>query len=428
MTSLANRPSPGPRGHTLSPKQRRSIAGALARVNLWDGSIRSGKTYASLLRFLTLMADPPTGGEIVVSGKNGDSIYRNVFAPFENEPSLQWARPYMKFKQGDVKATIFGRRVNIIGGNDNSAESRIRGMTVAAAYVDEVSVLPEGFFRQLLGRMSPAGAILLGTTNPDSGTHWLKTGFLDRLEDLPDWRYFHFTMDDNSSLSPAYKEAIKREYTGLWYDRFILGKWVAAEGSIYPDFNHDRHVINFLDLPPAKLGLGIGIDYGTTNASSALALYLGTDDRLYFTDEWRIDQESRQRPQTDAELSRSLQTWLKEPHHPTTPLPLSQLFIDPAATSFKTQLARDGVRGIKNANNQVLDGIKLISSLIATDRLRVSNRCAGLLQEVSNYRWDAKAAQRGQDKPVKEDDHSVDAARYAIASSQSWWRRHIPEL
>ena len=414
--------------YRLSKKQLQGVATSNRRVNIFGGSVRAGKTFSSLIRWLTVLADPPKGGEFIISGKNGDSIYRNVIAPFANEPALAWAAPYITYRQGANTATILGRRVNIIGANDTRAADRIRGMTVAAAYIDEVTVIPENFFTMLLSRMSPEGAILIGTTNPDSPNHWLKKNYLDRLDELPSWSYLHFNMDDNESLSEEYKNNIKAEYTGLWYDRFILGKWTAAEGAIYPMFDRDKHVVPFLDLPPARMALSIGLDYGTTNPSSALTLYLGEDNRLYLTDEWRIDQGNRLSAMTDTELSNSFTTWLAEPHHPTSRHQFSQVFVDPAAASFKIQLHRDGVRHVKNANNDVGYGIKLVASLIAADRLRVSDKCTGLLEEISGYRWDPKATERGQDIPVKEDDHSVDAARYAVTSSESWWRRYIPSI
>jgi len=131
---------------------------------------------------------------------------------------------------------------------------------------------------------------------------------------------------------------------------------------------------------------------------------------------------------TDAELSHSYREWLNQPHHPLEQHPFTRHFVDPAAASFKTQLTRDKVRHVLNADNDVTAGIKLTASLFAQDRIRISNRCPGLLTELPSYAWDKKASEKGEDKPLKEDDHSVDSLRYAIASSESWWRRHIPTL
>src|SRR5690606_4293976 len=136
-----------------------------------------------------------------------------------------------------------------------------RGMTLAGAYGDEVTLWPESFFTMLLSRLSVPGAQFFGTTNPDSPGHWLKKRYLDRADELS-LRRFRFTLADNPALDPAYVEALKREYTGLWYRRYILGEWVAAEGAIYDMFDPDRHVAREL---PEILHWWVGVDYGTTN-------------------------------------------------------------------------------------------------------------------------------------------------------------------
>ena len=405
----------------LSPKQLRLIRPS-EPVTLAHGSIRSGKTLAELIAFVDWIANGAPAGPLAIIGITRDTINRNLLEQLDLlDPSICSWSPYSN------TCKIMGRTVHRISSNDSKAETKIRGLTLAGALLDEATLIHEATFIQLLGRLSVPGARLFATTNPDNPAHWLKTKYIDRADELG-WNVQHFTMRDNPGLTPEYVEAKEREFTGLYYRRFILGEWVAAEGAVYPDFDRDKHVVPFLDLPPARMALGVGIDYGTTNASSALALYLGEDNRLYLTDEWRVDQANRLAAMTDTELSRSFTSWLAEPHHPTARHPFSQFFVDPAAASFKTQLRRDGVRHIKNANNNVAYGIKLVASLIAADRLRISDRCDGLLEEVSGYSWDQKAATKGEDKPVKQNDHSVDAARYAVTSSESWWRRYIPSI
>ena len=404
----------------LSPKQV-ALIDSTNPVTLSDGSIRSGKTLADIIAFITwIQADAPPG-PLAIIGVTRDTINRNILEQIDLlDPSI------CTWRQNGTTCKIFGRTVHRISGNDARAESKIRGLTLAGALVDEATLMPQSMFVQLLGRLSISGARLFASTNPDNPRHWLKTDYLDRIDDLG-WHHQHFTMRDNPGLTAEYVEAKEREFTGLFYRRFILGEWVAAEGSIYPTFDHAKHVVDWYDMPPTQMGLAIGIDYGTTNASSAIALYLGQDNRLYLADEWRIDQSTRLAPMTDSELSDSYRQWLTRPHHPTTSHPISQHYVDPAAASFKTQLKRDQVKYVRDANNQVNYGIKLVGSLIATDRLRVSTRCTGFLQEVSGYAWDSKAATRGEDKPVKTNDHSMDAARYAITSSEAWWRTHIPQ-
>jgi len=245
---------------TLSPKQERSIAHSTARLNIWSGSVRSGKTIASLLRWLTYVAQAPRGGALVVSGKTLDSVARNVFGPLQ-DPAItgDYAR-LVKYTRGAATATILGRPVEVITANDVRAEEKLRGLTCAGAYVDEATVLPETFWTQLLARLSVPGAKLFATTNPDSPNHWLRRKFLLRQGDL-DLRSWHFTLDDNPGLDPAYVTALKAEYVGLWYRRMILGEWCLAEGAVFDMFDPARHVVD--QVPAITRWIAAGIDYGT---------------------------------------------------------------------------------------------------------------------------------------------------------------------
>lgn len=412
----------------LSPLQVAFMRESSARVNILEGSIRSGKTIVSLLRWLIFVARAPRGGELVMIGRTRDALYRNVIKPLQDVSLFGVLAGQVIYTNGASTAVILGRTVHIIGASDAKAEKIIRGMTVAGAYVDEITVIPEAFFTQLLGRMSVAGAQLFGTTNPDSPAHWLKAKFLDRLVSLPDWRSWHFTIDDNPSLTDAYKASIKSEFTGLWYRRFILGEWVAAEGAIYDMWAPDRHVVPWADLPVMEQLLGVGIDYGTTNASTGLMLGLGVDRRLYLVDEWRIDPQQMSGRLTDAQLSASLRDWLPQSHVPqVNDLHPRFVVVDPAAASFKVQLAHDGIRNVQNADNDVSYGIRLIASGLGGDWLRVSDRCPGFITEAPGYSWDPKATLKGEDKPIKVADHSLDGARYAVATLEPLWRRHVNE-
>lgn len=410
----------------LSLKQLQAVgisADPLARVSLWDGSVRSGKTFSSILRLLAAIATAGPYGEIVVVGKNRDSVYRNVFAPIDSLPDFEWVAGQVKYRQGASTAKIMGRRVNVIGANDAKAENRIRGMTVQVAYIDEVTVIPEDFFKQMLARMSAPGAQMFGTTNPDAPRHWLKAKYLDRLADLPDWRHFKFTLDDNPVLTQAYKDSLKREYTGLWYKRFIEGKWVAAEGAIYDIFDEADHVVPWDDLPPMQRLLGVGIDYGTTNPTSAVMIGLAEDGRLYLIDEFRHDPSKTNRRLTDVQLSSLLREWLDGDHLPyESDLRPEWIFIDPSAASFKVQLANDGIGNATEADNQVIYGIRTFASLLSSGAMRISTRCTGVIDEAPAYAWDTKYTEKGEDKPVKVDDHSLDAARYAVTTTETLWR------
>jgi hypothetical protein len=414
----------------MSRKQLGSLATSDGTVNVWDGSIRSGKTVASLLRWLMFIAVAPRGGELVMIGRTRESIGRNLFGPLQ-DPSLFGAlTTQVQYTTGAPTARILGRTIHVIGASDAKSEPVIRGLTVAGAYVDEITVIPEAFFTQLLGRMSVQGAKLMGTTNPDSPAHWLKAKFLDKHAQgkLPHWRYWHFNMRDNPALTAEYIAQKEVEFTGLWYRRFVLGEWVAAEGAIYGMWDPDRHVVPWSSLPDMVRLLGCGIDYGTTNATSAVLLGVGVDRRLYLIDEFRHDPRAGAPRLTDGELSAQLRAWLDRPHLPTQPgMRPEWLYVDPSAASLRLQLFRDGISPAV-ANNKVGFGLGLVATLLAEGQLLTSDRCTGWISEAPAYSWDPAKTEKGLDEPLKVADHSADAVRYVVASTENQWRSYLPAL
>lgn len=415
----------------LSTQQARSLVEAQCRICIWEGAIRSGKTIASLAAWLThLAAMRDELGEAFVFGRTRDAIARNVFAPLTTVPLLRALAPGTTYTSGAPTATILGQPVHVLGASDRQAEEKLRGLTGKSAYGDELTVLPAPFFRQALGRLSTKGARLYGTTNPDNPGHWLRTEYLDRPrvplgvepdedDDRLDLASWHFGIDDNPHLNRKYVRSIKAEYVGLWYQRMIEGRWVQAEGAIYDAFDPDRHVVD--TLPPIDHVIGCGVDYGTTAAFAALILAVTRDGRLVLTREYRHDSKLARRQLTDAEYSTELRAWLDlEPERP------QWLIVDPSAASFLEQLHRDGVRGVRDADNSVIDGIRLFASLLALDRLIVHKSCRGLIGELPGYTWDEKAAAKGEDKPNKVNDHSVDAARYVTLTTRRLWHRLVP--
>lgn len=410
----------------ISAKQLHFLRNSSARVNVLEGSIRSGKTIISLLRWLIYVARAPLGGELVMIGRTRDAVWRNCIGPLQNVALFGPVALQVIGNYGAPTVRILGRVIHVLGASDAKAEKVIRGMTVAGAYVDEITVIPEEFFTQLLGRMSVPRAKLFGTSNPDSPSHWLKRKFLDRIAKLTDWASWHFTLDDNPALTPEYKASIRAEFTGLWYRRFILGEWVAAEGAIYDMWNPDTHVVPWDTLPPMQRLLGVGVDYGTTNASTGLLLGLGDDNRLYMVDEWRYDAAQAQLRLTDAQISQRLRDWMNSPHLPyLNNLVPEWTIVDPAAASFKVQLQADGINNVINGDNNVLYGIRTTASLLSTGRLLISDRCPGFIQEAPGYSWDQKATEKGEDKPMKVADHSLDGGRYVITTTESNWRNYV---
>lgn len=406
----------------LSRRQVDYVVNSTAFVNLAEGSIRSGKTISSLLRWLIYVATAPHGGALVVVGRTRESIARNVFGPLMDPSLFGPLAKQVHYTTGASTATILGRTIHVLGASDAKAELVLRGLTCAGAYVDELTVIKEEFFQQLLGRCSIEGAQIFATTNPDSPAHWVRTRFLDRLHDLPDWRVWKFVLDDNPQLSDTVKERYHRQYTGLWRRRFIFGEWVAAEGAVYDMWDPARHVVPWESLPPMARLLGVGLDYGTTNPTAGILLGVSVEGRLYLVDEWRHDPRHDAARLTDGQLSASFREWLKLPHLPSgQPPPVEWIVADPSAASFRQQLAADGVITAK-ADNDVLRGIGLFATLLTEQQLAVADRCAGFIREAPGYSWDPDATLKGKDEPIKVADHSLDAGRYILATTEELWR------
>lgn len=405
-------------GLRMSQKQLESFAHADAdaskgRVNIWHGAVRSGKTVGSLLAFLVGVANAPEQGEIVVIGRTRDTIFRNLIGPLQDNNMYGVMAQHVRYNRGAPTADIFGRTVHVIGASDVRAEAAIRGMTICLAYVDETTLVAEEFFNQLVARMSVQGARIFTTTNPDGPRHWLKTGYIDRADERGH-KVFHFELDDNRAYLPdGYIEGLQAQYTGMWHDRFIKGLWTMADGVIYESFNPAHHVVD--RLPDMQRILGVGIDYGTTNPTRGIKLGLGVDNKLYAMAEWAPGSG------TTTDHSRSLRQFIN------TDAP-EYLYIDPAAAVFKVQLQRDGFTNYLNASNKVGAGIGVVASLFTTEQLLIHTSCTELLGEIPGYVWDAKAAEKGEDSPVKLNDHAVDALRYAVATSRPMWQPYLPTL
>lgn len=399
----------------LSPKQIQSIVESeRCRISIWSGAIRAGKTIASIVAFFTAVATAPKSGLILITGRTLQTIERNIVEPMQDPAVFGPLAGYVQHTRGSSTAVVLGRTVHLIGASDVRAEGKLRGLTACLALVDEATLLPEEFWTQLLGRLSVPGARCLATTNPGPPAHYLKKKFIDRRDTLG-LGYWHFALDDNPSLDPAYVSSLKSEFSGLWYSRFIEGNWVVADGAVYEVFDPARHVVAHDDLPNMQRVLALGIDYGTTNATAGILLGVGDDNALYFMDEWAPTRG------TDADLSLSLAAWLRDNKHEP-----EFVYVDPAAASFKLQLKNDRVGRTRNATNEVLDGIRLMASVLSTGQLRVSDRCSRLLDEFPGYVWDERATEKGEDKPRKENDHFLDSARYSLASTQRVWRRYVP--
>ncbi|MFJ6061612.1 PBSX family phage terminase large subunit [Streptomyces tendae] len=419
----------------LAGKALRATQLAAARGNLWEGAVRSGKTIGSIMVWLRYVRTGPPGALLMV-GKTERTLKRNII-----DVIIQMiGKRRCDYRAGAGEVVIFGRTIYVAGANDERAADKIKGLTLAGAYLDEVTTYPENFFQMLETRLSVEGAQWFGTTNPEGPNHWLKKQILDRARlhlrrdgtlvetqdpEALDVARFSFVLDDNPSLPAAYVASLKRSHQGLFFKRYILGEWCLAEGVIYDSFDEARHVVDL--LPEISRWMCVGLDYGTVNPFAALLIGVGADNRLYVASEYRHDSRVTKRQLTDAQYSLGVRRWLSTyEHRGQKGVAPSWVFVDPSAASFMTQLWSDGMPGVAKADNEVKDGIRSVSTAFGENILSVHRSCTGLLEELPAYVWDAKASAKGIDQPLKVDDHSVDGLRYGLHSSINEWRHLLP--
>lgn len=421
----------------LVGKQLEAVRLSTARENIFEGAVRSSKTVCTIMQWLKFIRQGPEGPLLMV-GKTERTLKRNVIDPIQEMVGSKRC----KFKAGAGEVDLLGRTIYVAGAHDESSADKIKGLTLAGAYGDELTTWPESFYDMLGTRLSVPGAQFFGTTNPAAPTHWLMKKYLKRARlhldrdglihrsddpDALDMHRFSFQLADNPTLTPDYIHNLSTKYTGLFYRRNVLGEWVLAEGSVYEKWNPDTHVVS--ELPLIDTWLGIGLDYGATNPFAALAAGIGTGPdgirRVYFVSEYGYDSASAGRQLAPSQYSEAVRDWITNTHVPGQPskgIPAPWVYVDPAA-DFDNQLYYDGLNNVADADNSVLAGIQTVSSLIASDRLRVYKDCTGWIDEASGYSWDPKATERGQDKPLKVGDHYMDAGRYILHTEAHKIRR-----
>lgn len=379
----------------LSQKQADSFLRSTKRLNIWEGSVRSGKTIASIYKWIYFVSQLAPHGELIMTGKTQGSLYRNILRPIEDILGNN-----CHYYHGKQIFTIFDKEIFCFGADDERAEGKIRGMTVAGAYQDEITLSPESYFKQTLGRMSPKGAQYFGSTNPDSPYHFLKTDYIDRKNDL-DLEVFHFELDDNPYLDPSYVINLKKEYTGLFYKRFILGQWCMAEGAIFDFFDDKINVLPVSQQPEAVSHIA-GIDYGTGNPTCYLLFGVNHNTRpvVWSKKEYYWDSRAEFRQKTDDEYADDFIEFARGVPN------LSAVYLDPSAASFRLALEKKAIeKGVfvplREADNSVVDGIRVHGALLKSGFYAVGEQCPKTIKDYYGYSWDEKAQLRGEDKPDK---------------------------
>ena len=335
-------------------------------------------------------------------GKTITSLRRNVITPMLPMLADYGFTVSEKVSRNYFDITLLGRtnRVYLFGGRDESSAALIQGMTLAGVFFDEVALMPRSFVEQALARCSVSGSKMWFNCNPDNPSHWFYTEWIKKLK-AKNALYLHFTMEDNPSLSESVRKRYERMYSGTFYDRFILGKWTSSQGVVYPMFDSGKHVFSG-DIDCERYI--ISCDYGTVNPSSfgLWGLHNGVWHRLR---EYYYDSRREGISRTDEEHYSALEKLAGE-------RPIEKVIVDPSAASFIECIRRHGKFRVAKANNDVISGIRLVSSALKQDKLKFNSSCRDIIREFTLYIWNENA---GTDSPIKENDHAMDDMRYFAA-------------
>ena len=389
-----------------------------------DGAIRSGKTVCMSLSFVMWAMENCSGQNFGMCGKTIGSFGRNV--AFWLKLMLKSRGYAVSDHRADNLMIVSKYGVEnyfyIFGGKDERSQDLIQGITLAGVFFDEVALMPESFVNQATGRCSVDGSKYWFNCNPDGPYHWFKLKWIDRSagylgkeraaelqakgEALKQLLYLHFTMDDNLSLSEKIKARYRSMYTGVFYKRYIMGLWAMAEGIIYDMFSEEKHVKPIRDFFQRLINTNryVSIDYGTQNATVFLLWNKGVDGKWYCIREYYYSGRDKGVQKTDAEYADDLSEWLEDTK-------VKAVIVDPSAASFIAELRKRGYSVLK-AKNDVEDGIRLVGTLLNREKIMFSSSCVNTIMEFASYIWDEKAAERGEDAPIKQHDHAMDAVRY----------------
>lgn len=368
-----------------------------------DGAVRSGKTLCMSISFICWAFYTFSNTSFALCGKTIASLRRNVITPllpvlydlgFKCEFKI--SRNYLEIYKGNNM-----NRFYLFGGRDESSAALIQGMTLGGVMLDEVALMPRSFVEQALARCSLEKAKYFFNCNPEHPYHWFYVDWIKRHNEK-NVHYVHFTMDDNPSLSDAVKNRYKSLYSGAFYERFVEGKWVTADGLVYPMFDHSRHVKKY-DGQISEYYLSC--DYGTVNPFS-LGLWGKGSDGWYRLDEYYHSSRDKGVQLTDEEYYQSLLELAGDRS-------IRALIIDPSAASFIQTVKRHNTFKIIKADNDVLSGINRVCQALKNDEIFFSPGCTDTIREFSVYRWDNGIK---KDAPKKENDHAMDDIRYFVST------------
>ena len=367
-----------------------------------DGSIRSGKTVSMTVGFVLWAMCCFSGQTFSLCGKTIESLRRNIIVhmrdwiPGELQITERRADNKLIISDGCGHENTF----YLFGGRDESSYTLVQGITLAGALLDEVALMPRSFVEQVIGRCSVAGSKLWFNCNPEGPEHWFYKEWVQKFKDK-NVLHLHFTMDDNLSLEDSIRARYKAMFSGVFYRRYILGEWCAAEGLVY-DFFGDDQLTN--DDPPEG-EYYISVDYGTLNPFSA-GLWCWDGKTGTRINEYYYSGREEKHQKTDEEYYLDLEALAGKFH-------IKQVIIDPSAASFIACIRRHGRFHVRQAKNDVVPGILITADLLKSGKCKIHRRCKDARREFGLYRWDEKQT---VDRPIKENDHAMDEIRYFCAT------------
>lgn len=388
----------------ISEKQLKILAFPYTKYEaiICDGAIRSGKSSIMMWAFVKWGMMNFDGQRFAICGKSVDSCIKNVIQPFlamslaRETYRLRWRRidKVLEVQNGNI-TNLF----EVFGGKDESSFALIQGRTLAGVLLDEVALQPRSFVEQALARCSVTGSRFWFNCNPGPPSHWFYQEWIKQTE-RHKALHLHFLLEDNPALDPEIVERYKNTYAGVFYRRYILGEWCVADGLVYPMFDKAKHIATEQHSGGVYY---ISIDYGTLNPT-AMGLWQLRNGKAVMLKEYYYDGRKQKRQKTDEEYADDLEAFAEG-------YQIERVIVDPSAASFKETLRRRGKFAVMDANNAVLDGIRLTGSLLLAGRILFDASCENTFDEFGSYCWDEK---KETDAVVKESDHAMDMIRYFV--------------
>ena len=388
---------------SLSERQKKILAFPYSSYDalICDGSVRSGKTSIMSVSFVNWAMENYSNQLFGLCGKTVDSCWKNLVIPLTSMTYIH-ERYSTKIKRAEKIVEIRNGGVTnyfeIFGGKDEGSAALIQGRTLAGVMLDEVALMPQSFVQQALARCSVEGARMWFSCNPDSPMHWFHVEWIEKAQER-NALYLHFTMRDNPSLSEKTLQRYESMYSGVFYERYILGKWVAAEGLIYT--LGEGNVVDELPERKSTCEYYISCDYGTLNPFSA-GLWCWDGKTATRMREYYYSGREKRENKTDEEYYAEVDKLAED-------LPIKAIIVDPSAASFIEVIRRKKKYQVRKAVNDVIPGIATVSRYLQDGTIKIHRSCKDCIREFGLYRWDED---KTEDKPIKEYDHAMDEVRY----------------